>query len=217
MEMPGSSPINSQLYLQQLQEQLDPERLMTLDELQEAKLLAQSRSHSEAERRRRERINLHLGTLRNLLPNTNKTNKASLLAEVIEHVQSLKRSAAKMEAASGPLPSDADDLQVEVLKSSAGEGVGPRALKLKLVRADMAVHSGRVKHVLLLTSDATSGTTRSIETPGFSLEESVQNAIQSVLDCRHRGGSEQPQGSSESTGKLPRMSPSSSIPSSQSL
>lgn len=36
------------------------------------KALAALRNHSEAERRRRERINAHLATLRNLIPGTNK-------------------------------------------------------------------------------------------------------------------------------------------------
>ncbi|XVF39630.1 hypothetical protein PTKIN_Ptkin01aG0049100 [Pterospermum kingtungense] len=49
------------------------------------------KSHKEAERRRRQRINAHFSTLRSLLPNTTKTDKASLLAEVVHHVRELKR------------------------------------------------------------------------------------------------------------------------------
>ncbi|KAK9112850.1 hypothetical protein Scep_020369 [Stephania cephalantha] len=49
-----------------------------------SKSASASKSHSEAERRRRERINAHLATLRTLLPNTIKTDKASLLAEVVQ-------------------------------------------------------------------------------------------------------------------------------------
>ncbi|XP_048331091.2 transcription factor bHLH30 [Ziziphus jujuba] len=52
------------------------------------------KSHKEAERRRRQRINAHLSTLRALLPNTTKTDKASLLAEVVHHVKELRKQAA---------------------------------------------------------------------------------------------------------------------------
>ncbi|KAI4307488.1 hypothetical protein L6164_030667 [Bauhinia variegata] len=51
------------------------------------------KSHRDAERRRRQRINAHLSTLRTLLPNTAKSDKASLLAEVVQHVKELRKQA----------------------------------------------------------------------------------------------------------------------------
>ncbi|KAK9270104.1 hypothetical protein L1049_025678 [Liquidambar formosana] len=60
------------------------------------KSAAACKSHSEAERRRRQRINAHLSTLRTLLPNKTKTDKASLLAEVVQHVKELKKRVADL-------------------------------------------------------------------------------------------------------------------------
>ncbi|KAF5207048.1 Transcription factor bhlh [Thalictrum thalictroides] len=67
----------------------------------EKKAISASKSHSEAEKRRRERINGHLRTLRTLLPNTIKTDKASLLAEVVHQVRELKKLAADVAGKDG--------------------------------------------------------------------------------------------------------------------
>ncbi|OEL16299.1 Transcription factor bHLH30 [Dichanthelium oligosanthes] len=109
---------------------------MTAREMMDAKALAASRSHSEAERRRRQRINGHLARLRSLLPNTTKTDKASLLAEVLDHVKELKRQTSAMmaaaaaavagddEGAAGPaqmLPTEADELSVDAAVDRVGQ------------------------------------------------------------------------------------------------
>lgn len=62
---PGSAPFGLQAELGK----------MTAQEIMDAKALAASKSHSEAERRRRERINNHLAKLRSLLPSTTKVSK----------------------------------------------------------------------------------------------------------------------------------------------
>nr|WAK86054.1 transcription factor bHLH8 [Nothapodytes nimmoniana] len=78
----------------------------------EEKALLALRNHSEAERRRRERINCHLATLRSLIPGTDKMDKAALLAEVISGLKELRRNAA--EATKGILvPMDIDEVRVE--------------------------------------------------------------------------------------------------------
>ncbi|KAL6838294.1 hypothetical protein ACP4OV_031893 [Aristida adscensionis] len=155
---------------------------MTAKEIMDAKALAASRSHSEAERRRRQRINGHLAKLRSLLPNTTKTDKASLLAEVIEHVKELKRQtsavlggAAEDAAAAQQqqlLPTEADELAVDAAEDGAGRlvvraslccedraGLIPdiaralAALRLRARRAEIATLGGRVRNVLLITAD----------------------------------------------------------------
>ncbi|KAJ4845934.1 hypothetical protein Tsubulata_008420 [Turnera subulata] len=72
------------------------------------------KSHKEAERRRRQRINSHLSTLRTLLPSATKTDKASLLAEVVQHVRELKQKAADVarpdgEGMWGQFPGETDE------------------------------------------------------------------------------------------------------------
>ncbi|EFJ21310.1 hypothetical protein SELMODRAFT_412681 [Selaginella moellendorffii] len=137
-----------------------------------AKALAASKSHSEAERRRRERINKHLSTLRTLLPNTAKTDKASLLAEVIERIKELKQQVAEI-SQFGPVPSDADELDVDVMESPVDEGGKVlikasiccadrpslltdlvrtlKSLHLRTVKAEMATMEGRTKNVFVMT------------------------------------------------------------------
>ncbi|KAB5538250.1 hypothetical protein DKX38_015783 [Salix brachista] len=117
---PGSAPFGLQAELSK----------MTAQEIMDAKALAASKSHSEAERRRRERINNHLAKLRSLLPSTTKviptlscmklimfpclsqTDKASLLAEVIHHVKELKRQTTLI-AETSPVPTEIDELTVD--------------------------------------------------------------------------------------------------------
>ncbi|XP_057993906.1 transcription factor bHLH30 isoform X2 [Hevea brasiliensis] len=76
------------------------------------------KSHKEAERRRRQRINAHLSTLRSLLPSVTKTDKASLLAKVVHHVKELIRQAAQVAR------QDGDGFCGSSSSSSSGGGGG---------------------------------------------------------------------------------------------
>ncbi|KAK8493699.1 hypothetical protein V6N12_019287 [Hibiscus sabdariffa] len=147
---------------------------MTAQELMDAKALAASKSHSEAERRRRERINNHLAKLRSLLPSTTKTDKASLLAEVIQHVKELKRQTCLI-AETSPVPTETDELTVDtsdqdgkfVIKASLccedRSDLLPdliktlKDLRLKTLKAEITTLGGRVKNVLFITGEDDSG------------------------------------------------------------
>lgn len=56
---------------------------LSAQEIMDAKALAASKSHSEAERRRRERINNHLAKLRSLLPSTTKVSRRYIYTGLI--------------------------------------------------------------------------------------------------------------------------------------
>lgn len=133
--------------------------------------VAALRSHCEAERRRRARINAHLDTLRALVPGAKKMDKATLLAEVISHLKELKRSAA--EASDGfVIPMDSDEVIVERDNGFDGAPDSIRAslccnckpgflsdlrqaidaLHLIIMRAEIATLGGRMKNVVVMTS-----------------------------------------------------------------
>lgn len=175
-------------------------KMMTPKELMEAKAVAASKSHSEAERRRRERINSHLATLRTLLPSTTKTDKASLLAEVIDHVKDLKRRASEI-AKGNPVPTDVDELRVEeadrdgdnsegrlVIKASLCCDDRPdlladlnrtlHSLRLRAVKAEISTLGGRMKNVFIMTS--TEGVPeKDQDSPSVNC---VQEALRAVME-----------------------------------
>ncbi|TVU09869.1 hypothetical protein EJB05_43366, partial [Eragrostis curvula] len=88
-----------------------------------------SRNHSEAERKRRQRINAHLATLRTLLPAASRMDKAALLGEVVRHVRELRGEAdAAVAGASMPvLPGEGDEVGVEEGPHCCWHGAGERA------------------------------------------------------------------------------------------
>ncbi|KAJ0436793.1 putative transcription factor bHLH family [Helianthus annuus] len=60
--------------------------------------------HNQSERRRRERINQKMKALQKLVPNANKTDKASMLDEVIDYLKKLQTQVQLMKSMSIPPP-----------------------------------------------------------------------------------------------------------------
>ncbi|KAF0906392.1 hypothetical protein E2562_009745 [Oryza meyeriana var. granulata] len=71
------------------------------------------RSHSEAERKRRQRINAHLATLRTLVPSASRMDKAALLGEVVRHVRELRCRADDATEGVDVVPGEGDEVGVE--------------------------------------------------------------------------------------------------------
>ncbi|KAL6543752.1 Transcription factor bHLH30 [Orobanche gracilis] len=146
---------------------------LTAQDIMDAKALAASKNHSQAERRRRERINNHLAKLRSLLPSKTKTDKASLLAEVIQHMKELKRQTSLLDETI-PVPTETDELTVDINASHDRDGKRMirasiccedrsdllrdliktlKVLRLKTLRAEITTLGGRVKNVLFVTRE----------------------------------------------------------------
>lgn len=165
------------------------------------KLMAAMKSHSEAERRRRERINSHLNTLRGLVPCTEKMDKATLLAEVVSQVKELKKKA--IEASKGLLvPMDADEITVEPCGDGARDDEfsfrasiccvyrpellsemrrALEVLPLKIVKTEISTLEGRVKNAFVFSSSAEERKNFDSEARQ-SLMSSVHQALNSLRD-----------------------------------
>ncbi|CAL9202525.1 unnamed protein product [Musa hybrid cultivar] len=163
----------------------------------DAKTAMAMKSHCEAERRRRERINGHLAVLRSMVPCADKLDKAALLAEVIGHVKKLKRNA--VEISKGyTIPSDTDEVRVEVQGDAMSTGgfmvkaclccedrpwiladlrQTLHSLHLQTIRAEISTLGGRIKNVFVMRSAKNS---RNIDRHHFVA--SVHRALKSILE-----------------------------------
>ncbi|XVF07088.1 hypothetical protein REPUB_Repub06bG0107700 [Reevesia pubescens] len=165
---------------------------VTTETTPQDKALAALKNHKEAEKRRRERINSHLNRLRSLLPCNSKTDKASLLAKVVQRVKELKQQALEITDLE-TLPSETDEITVLSCDySSDGRLIFKaslccedrsdllpdlieilKSLHLKTLRAEMASLGGRIRNVLIVAADKD----HSIESVHF-----LQNALKSLLE-----------------------------------
>ncbi|KAH1038833.1 hypothetical protein J1N35_040576 [Gossypium stocksii] len=83
-----------------------------VEEIAEDKATTVYTSHSQAEKRRRDRINAQLSALRELIPMSHKMDKAALLKSAVEQVKDLKRKAAEISKAFN-IPTEMDEVTVD--------------------------------------------------------------------------------------------------------
>ncbi|KAM0051628.1 putative transcription factor bHLH family [Helianthus debilis subsp. tardiflorus] len=130
-------------------------------------------NHKEAEKRRRERINFHLNRLRTILPCNSKTDKASLLAKVVERLRELKQTTSEMDHHES-IPSETDEITVISSKSNVNDKriiikasmccedrsdlladmiQTLTSLQLSPVRVEMVAVGGRIRNIILVECD----------------------------------------------------------------
>ncbi|KAM1010609.1 hypothetical protein ACFX2C_046066 [Malus domestica] len=84
--------------------------------------------HNLSERKRRDRINEKMRALQELIPHSNKTDKASMLDEAIEYLKSLQMQLQVMWMGSGMAPMMFPGMQHYISRMGMGMGMGPPAL-----------------------------------------------------------------------------------------
>ncbi|XP_010427516.1 PREDICTED: putative transcription factor bHLH107 [Camelina sativa] len=166
------------------------------DTISQEKALAAQRNHKEAERRRRERINSHLNKLRKLLSCNSKTDKATLLAKVVQRVKELKQET--LEITDETLPSETDEISVLNSEDSSSYNEDGRiifkvsfscedrpdllqdlmetleSLQMETIFADLTTVGGRSRNVLVVAADK--------EHHGVESVQFLQNALKSLLE-----------------------------------
>ncbi|KAL9273145.1 Transcription factor bHLH106-like protein [Drosera capensis] len=154
------------------------------------------RNHKEAEKRRRERINQHLNSLRALLPCSSKIDKATLLTKVVQRVRELKQQTSEI----GELeciPRETDDFAVTAARnesSSSGKLILKaslscedradllpelitviHSLRLKALKAEMCMVGGRLCNILIVAADMGEG-------DGEDLVMLLRNALRGIME-----------------------------------
>ncbi|EOY17729.1 Myc-type [Theobroma cacao] len=160
-----------------------PSWVVPIEGVAEDRATVVSKSHSQAEKRRRDRINAQLAALRKLIPKSDKMDKAALLGSAIEHVKDLKRKATEVSKAF-TIPTEVDEVTVDCdLPENISPPTNPRqtkdnkifirasvccddrpevfaelirvlkGLRLSTVKADISSVGGRMRSNLILCND----------------------------------------------------------------
>ncbi|GJM94707.1 hypothetical protein PR202_ga11379 [Eleusine coracana subsp. coracana] len=154
--------------------------------------------HSDAERRRRERINAHLATLRRMIPDTKQMDKATLLASTIDQLKGLKRRTSEATLQPIPIPSESNCITVDCHTGADEQSIyiqvsiscddrpglladiaaAVRGLRLRAVRADMASLGGRTRCSFLLCKESCDVSLLMMSEGGVkALEEDARQAL----------------------------------------
>ncbi|XP_010508894.1 PREDICTED: transcription factor bHLH51-like [Camelina sativa] len=161
-----------------------------------------SRSHRLAEKRRRDRINSHLTALRKLVPNSDKLDKAALLATVIEQVKELKQQAAESPNFQD-VPTEADEVTVQpetisdfesntetiIFKASFCCEDQPEAiseiimvltkLQLETIKAEIIIVGGRMR-INFILKDSKCKETTNVAASAKDLKQSLCGALNRI-------------------------------------
>ncbi|KAG8372142.1 hypothetical protein BUALT_Bualt12G0035600 [Buddleja alternifolia] len=153
---------------------LYPMEVLNFSENAETRAFVASENHKEAERKRRERINSHLDRLRALLLCNSKTDKASLLAKVVQRVRELKQQTSDIMQFDQTFPTESDEIAVLLDDDNSIDGKSVvkasvccedrvdlipdlieilKPLPLSPLRAEMVTLGGRIRNVIVLTGD----------------------------------------------------------------
>ncbi|CAI9091752.1 OLC1v1026858C1 [Oldenlandia corymbosa var. corymbosa] len=167
-----------------------------------------SRSHSEAEKRRRDRINAQLATLRRLIPRSEKMDKAALLGSVVEKVKDMKNKANEISKVI-LIPTEIDEVTIDEFPESSSASNHTniqllktsiccddrtelfselkralKSLRLNVMHADMVSLGGRIKCVFILR--AGEGERVCMDT----VKQSLRVALTEILNtCSSNSGS----------------------------
>ncbi|CAA7060518.1 unnamed protein product [Microthlaspi erraticum] len=165
------------------------------DSISQDKTLSSLRKHKEAERRRRERINSHLKKLRYLLSCNSKTDKATILAKVVQRVKELKQQTLEISNIES-LPSETDEISVLNYEDCSNDGSRRifkvsfccedrpdlfqdlmerlKSLQMETLYADVTAVGDRTRIQLVVAADK--------EQHGVESVQFLQNALESLLE-----------------------------------
>lgn len=156
-----------------------------------------SKSHSQAEKRRRDRINAQLATLRKLIPKSDKMDKAALLGSAVEHLKELKRKSLEV-SKHITIPTGIDEVTVTDCRSDQesssttsntmfirvsiccenrpqlfGElSHAIESLRLRMIQADMSCLGGRLKSCFVVCTK---------DTESFNHANTIKQSLKVVL------------------------------------